>query len=123
MGWFYGFKLHLVTNFKNFKGEIVDEKLITVNIYDTKPVHELSKKLTGKLYANKGCISKKLSASLKDKDANLITAGRRNMKAKAITLWDRAMLSMRFIIETSNDQLKNISQIEHSRYRSPMVLC
>jgi hypothetical protein len=27
-------------------------------------------------------------------------------------------LSKRFIIETINDQLKNISQIEHSRHRS-----
>ncbi|MGL5336529.1 MAG: transposase, partial [Enterovibrio sp.] len=43
---------------------------------------------------------------------------RKNMKAKAISLWDKAMLSRRFIIETINDQLKNISQIEHSRHRS-----
>ncbi len=35
-----------------------------------------------------------------------------------MSLWDRAMLSRRFIIETINDQLKNISQIEHSRHRS-----
>jgi len=40
------------------------------------------------------------------------------MKAKAISLWDRAMLSRRFIIETINDQLKNISFIEYSRHRS-----
>jgi len=40
------------------------------------------------------------------------------MKAKAMSLWDRAMLSRRFIIETINDQLKNISQIEHARHRS-----
>jgi hypothetical protein len=80
MGWFYGFKLHLVTN---FKGEIVDVKLTTDNIHDTKPVFELSKKLTGKLYADKGYISKKLSASLKDKGVDLITTVRRNMKAKA----------------------------------------
>jgi len=116
MGWFYGFKLHLVTN---FKGEIVDAKLTTANVHDTKPVLELSKKLTGKLYADKGYISKKLSESLKDKGVDLITTVRRNMKAKAMSLWDRAMLSRRFIIETINDQLKNISQIEHSRHRSP----
>lgn len=116
MGWFYGFKLHLVTN---FKGEIVDAKLTTANVHDTKPVLELSKKLTGKLYADKGYISKKLSANLKDKGVDLITTVRRNMKAKAMSLWDRAMLSRRFIIETINDQLKNISQIEHSRHRSP----
>jgi len=41
------------------------------------------------------------------------------MKAKAMSLWDRAMLSRRFIIESINDQLKNISQIEHSRHRGP----
>jgi hypothetical protein len=40
------------------------------------------------------------------------------MKAKAMSLWDRAVLSKRFIIETINDQLKNISYIEHSRHRS-----
>ena len=116
MGWFYRFKLHLVTN---FKGEIVDAKLTTANVHDTKPVLELSKNLTGKLYADKGYISKKLSESLKDKGVDLITTVRRNMKAKMLSLWDRAMLSRRFIIETINDQLKNISQIEHSRHRSP----
>ncbi len=37
---------------------------------------------------------------------------------KLLSAWDRAMLSRRFIIETINDQLKNITQIEHSRHRS-----
>jgi alpha-D-ribose 1-methylphosphonate 5-triphosphate synthase subunit PhnI len=53
-----------------------------------------------------------------DKGVTLITTVRKNMKAKAMSLWDRAMLSKRFIIETINDQLKNISFIEHSRHRS-----
>jgi len=48
----------------------------------------------------------------------LITNVRKNIKRKAISLWDRAMLSRRFIIETINDQLKNISFIEHLRHRS-----
>ena len=48
----------------------------------------------------------------------LVTTVRKNMKAKVMSLWDRAMLSKRFIIETINDQLKNISYIEHSRHRS-----
>ncbi len=51
MGWFYGFKLHLVTN---FKGEIVDAKLTTGNTHDTKPVPDITKKLSGKLYVDKG---------------------------------------------------------------------
>ena len=48
----------------------------------------------------------------------LITLIRRNMKPRLIRLWDRLMLRKRFVIETINDQLKNISQIEHSRHPS-----
>ncbi len=33
-------------------------------------------------------------------------------------LMDKILLRKRSIIETVNDQLKNISQIEHSRHRS-----
>jgi len=40
------------------------------------------------------------------------------MKTRLSSLWDRAILKKRFIVETINDQLKNISQIEHSRHRS-----
>jgi hypothetical protein len=109
MGWFYGFKLHLITN---YKGEIVDAKLKTANVHDTKPVLAMSKNLKVKFYADKGYISKKFTQSLRDEDVELITTVRKNMKAKALSLWDKAMLSRRFIIETINDQLKNISQIE-----------
>ncbi len=72
----------------------------------------------GKLYGDKGYISKKLSGELLEKDVELITTVRKNMKKKFISLWDRAILKKRFIIETVNDQLKNISYIEHSRHRS-----
>jgi len=41
------------------------------------------------------------------------------MKVKALSLWDRVTLFRRLIIETINDQLKNISPIELSRHRSP----
>ncbi len=34
-------------------------------------------------------------------------------------LSDSLLLRKRFIIETINDQLKNISKIEHTRHRSP----
>ena len=115
MGWFYGFKLHLIVN---HQGEIVSAKLTTANVHDTKPVEEMAKGLTGKLYADKGYVSKPLTERLALSGISLVTNVRSNMKAKALSLWDRAMLSRRFIIETINDQLKNISQIEHSRHRS-----
>jgi hypothetical protein len=73
--------------------------------------------LTDKLYGDKGYLSKALEADLLDKSVSLFTTVRKNMKAKAISLWDRAMLSRRYIIETINDQLKNTSYIEHSRHR------
>jgi len=79
MGWFYGFKLHVVTN---FKGEIVDAKLTTGNVHDTKPILELTKNLKGKLYVDKGYISKKLTANLKEKDVDLVTTVRSKMKGK-----------------------------------------
>jgi hypothetical protein len=115
MGWFYGFKLHLVVN---HQGEIVAAKVTTGNVHDTQPVRELAEGLTDKLYGDKGYLSKALEADLLDKGVSLITTVRKNMKAKAMSLWDRAMLSRRYIIETINDQLKNISYIEHSRHRS-----
>ncbi len=115
MGWFYGFKLHLIVN---HLGEIVAAKVTTANVHDTKPVEELAQHLPDKLYGDKGYLSKALQTNLFDKGVTLITTVRKNMKAKAMSLWDRAMLSRRFIIATINDQLKNISFIEHSRHRS-----
>ena len=115
MGWFYGFKLHLIVS---YRGEIVAATITAGNVHDTQPVDMLAQGLTDKLYGDKGYLSKALAASLFEKGITLITTVRKNMKAKAMSLWDRAMLSKRFIIETINDQLKNISQIEHSRHRS-----
>lgn len=115
MGWFYGFKLHLIVN---HKGDILAAKLTPANVDDRKPVPEMTDNLFGKLYGDKGYISKALAGTLFDKNVELITNVRKNMKAHLISLWDRALLTKRFIIETINDQLKNISQIEHSRHRS-----
>ncbi|GAC27296.1 IS982 family transposase [Brumicola pallidula] len=115
MGWFYAFKLHLIVN---YHGEIVAVKVTTGNVHDTQLVEELAQGLTDKLYGDKGYLSKALAANLFEEGVTLITTVRKNMKAKAISLWDRAMLWKRFIIETINDQLKNIPYIEHSRHRS-----
>lgn len=115
MGWFYGFKLHIIVN---HLGDIVAAKLTPGNIDDSAPVRALSKGLLDKLYGDKGYISQALAADLKEDGVTLITSYKKNMKPKLLSAWDRAMLSKRFIIETINDQLKNISQIEHSRHRS-----
>ena len=115
MGWSFGFKLHLIIN---HLGEIVALKLTKGNVDDRQLVSEMAESLFGKLYDDKGYISKALTADLLEKGVELLTTVCKNMKKKFISLWDRAMLKKRFIIETVNDQLKNISYIEHSRHCS-----
>jgi hypothetical protein len=115
MGWFYGFKLHL---FINRIGEIISLRITLGNTNDRTPIAELCKNLYGKFYADNGYIGKKLSETLAESDIDLVTTVRKNMKAKAISIFYRVILSKRYIIETINDQLKNISQVEHSRHRS-----
>ena len=115
MGWFYGFKLHLVVN---EHGEILSFQLTPGNCDDRKPVPVLLQDLFGKVFADKGYISKKLFEELFEQDVQLITGIRKNMKNKLMPLADRLLLRKRAIIETINDQLKNISQIAHTRHRS-----
>ena len=51
-------------------------------------------------------------------DIQLATKIKRNMKSKLMPLFDKLMLRKRAIVETIHDQLKNISQIQHTRHRS-----
>lgn len=115
-GWFFGFKLHLVVN---DRGEILRFCITPGNVDDRMPVPRLVKKLFGKLFGDKGYISQPLAQSLRSMfNIQLITKLRSNMKGQLMTLSDRILLRRRAIIETIIDQLKNISQIEHSRHRS-----
>lgn len=115
MGWFYGFKLHLVVN---ECGEILAFHLTPGNVDDRKPVPILLQDIFGKVFADKGYLSKKLFDQLIQENVQLITGIRKNMKNHLMPLADKILLRKRSIIETINDQLKNISQIEHSRHRS-----
>jgi hypothetical protein len=116
-GWFYGFKLHLVIN---DKGEILSFYLTSGNVDDRDPkvIEQLSKELFGKLFGDKGYLSQKISDILHSKGVQLITKLKKNMKNKLMLMEDKILLRKRAIIETINDHLKNICQIEHSRHRS-----
>ena len=116
MGWFYGFKLHLVIN---EVGELLACQFTAGNVDDRQPVPQLAKRLTGKLFGDKGYISAKLFAELWEQGVQLVTSIRSNMKNKLMPLMDKILLRKRSLIETVNDQLKNIAQIEHTRHRSP----
>lgn len=115
MGWFFGFKLHLVIN---DRGEILTFHLTPGNVNDLQPVPVLMQDLFGKVFADKGYISQQLFKELLEKDIHLITGIRKNMKNRLMYLNDKILLRRRSIIETVNGQLKNISQIEHTRHRS-----
>jgi len=115
MGWFYGFKLHLVIN---DRGELLGCYLTPGNVDDRRPVPHMVRDLWGKLFGDKGYISQPLATLLEAQDLRLVTKLRKNMKNKFLGLTDKLLLRKRALIETVNDQLKNISQIEHTRHRS-----
>jgi len=115
VGWFYGFKLHLVIN---DQGELLNVCFTPGNVSDRAPVPKLSRKLFGKLVGDKGYISQDLFEQLFTRGLQLITRIKKNMKNRLIPLFEKLLLRKRAIVETVVDQLKNISQIEHSRHRS-----
>jgi len=118
MGWFYGLKLHLIIN---DRGEILACQVTPGNVDDRKPVPSLCKGLFEKLIGDRGYLSQALFEQLLETfNIQLITKIRSNMKNQLMPLVDKLLLRKRSIIETVNDQLKNISQIEHTRHRSPI---
>ena len=75
-------------------------------------------KLYGKLLADKGYVSQSLFETLFNDGIHIVTGLKSNMKNRLMSLYDRILLRKRSIIETINDELKNICDIEHSRHRS-----
>lgn len=124
--WFFGFKLHLVVN---ECGELLNCTLTPGNLDDRKPVPDLLKNLFGKVFADRGYVSHALAQTLfQAYGIELFAKPKRNMKNRLMRLSDKLLSRKRSIIETIIDQLKNISQIEHSRHRSPVnfmvnILC
>ena len=117
MGWFYGFKLHLVIN---DKGEIMQWRLTPGNVDDRSPLKDsdFTDKLFGKLFADRGYISQDLFERLFVDGIHLVTRLKRNMKNSLMSLHDKLLLRKRSVIETVNEELKNVCQIEHTRHRS-----
>lgn len=113
--WYFGLKLHLIIN---DKGELLAVALTPGNTDDRKPVPKMAQFLTGKLFGDKGYVSQALFEQLYAQGVELIARRRKNMTNRLMTLMDKILLRKRAIIESVNDQLKNICQIEHSRHRS-----
>jgi hypothetical protein len=116
-GWSFGFKLHLVVN---DAGELLAVYLTAANRHELKALPQLVKRLFGKLFGDMAYLSQSMFEQLMEQGIHLITKLKSNMKNKLMLMTDKLFLRKRSIIETINDQLKNISQIEHSRHRSPI---
>lgn len=114
-GWYFGFKLHLAVN---EQGEILGFYLTAANVDERVPADWITQNCWGKLVGDKGYISQSLFEKLMHRGLKLITKLRRNMKDRLLEMEDKLLLRKRSIIETINDQLKNISNIEHTRHRS-----
>ena len=117
MGWFFGFKLHLICN---EKGEVLNFIITPGDVDDRKPLEYKAfvEFIYGKLVGDKGYIGKNLFQRLFVDGIQLITKLKSNMKGALMSVSDKLLLRKRAIIETVNDELKNIAQVEHSRHRS-----
>lgn len=117
MGWFFGFKLHLVFNHIN---EIVAVKITAGNVSDAVPVPSLVKGLTGKLFGDKGYIGKKLADLLLRQGLALMTRVRKNMKSLPIHIEDKLLLNARNMAETIIGHIKAFSSLNIPKHRSPI---
>lgn len=117
MVWFFGLKLHLVIN---DKGEILNFVFTTGEVDDRELLKDgvSLKNIKAKLFGDKGYIGKTLFESLFVDGIQLFTKVKNNMKNSLMSIADKMCLRKRALIETVNDELKNIAQIEHSRHRS-----
>ncbi len=117
MGWFFGFKLHLIVN---DRGELLSFYLTKGNVDDRniEVMTAMTKEIFGKLFGDRGYISQALSELLFQDGIQLITKVRKNMKKQNLSDVDAILLRKRALVESVNDELKNMCKIEHTRHRS-----
>lgn len=115
MGWFYGFKLHIVIN---HKGEVMAVRITKGNVDDRTPLDEMTEALKGSLYADKGYISKELFKTLYARGLKLVAGIKKNMKNILMPMKDKLILRKRSIVETIFEILKHDMNIDHTRHRS-----
>ena len=117
MGWFFGFKLHLIIN---DRGEILNFMFTPGNVDEREPLKQgrLLKDIKGKLCADKGYIGQALLENLSLNGVHLVTKAKNNKRNRLMSMAERILIRKRALIETVNDELENIEQIEHSRHRS-----
>jgi len=116
-GWFMGFKLHLIIN---TKGQIIAVRITAGNVDDRDVVDAMTENLFGKIFGDKGYISKELFNQLFKRGLKIITGIKSNMKNYLMPLQDKILLRQRSLIESVFDILKHHMNLEHTRHRSPI---
>ena len=115
VGWFFGLKLHLVTN---ERGELIAFKITSGSHSDSKSAESLLSSLQGLAFGDKGYIGKKLFETLFQKGLKLITRKRKNMQPMILNEYENQLLNQRNTIETVINHLKFHYQVWHTRHRS-----
>ena len=115
MGWFYGFKLHIVINHTS---DLLDVALTPGNVDDRKPLRTFAERLHSSLYGDRRYISKDLREALREQGINLVYKVRQNMDPLDVSVSDAVLLKKRMLIEAVIRELKTQTQMEHTRHRS-----
>lgn len=116
-GWFYGLKAHLVIN---PEGGLVKVSFSSGNKDDRKQFRTMTEEIFGKVFADRGYISKQLFDDLWQDGIQLITRVKSTMKNILMTVTDKILLLKRTLIETVIGKIKLLGKFEHSRHRSPL---
>jgi hypothetical protein len=102
------------------KGEVYNFVITPVNVDDRAPLKDgkFVSEIKGKRDSDRGYIGQKLTELRFIDGIHVITSIRNNMKNVLMELKDKSLLRKGSVIETVNDELKNMYQLEHSRHRS-----
>lgn len=116
-GWFYGLKLHLIIN---LEGSIVKASFSSGNKDDRKHFCSMRDGVFGKVFGDKGYLSRQIFSDLWDENIQLITGIKRGMKNILMSITDKLLLLKRVLIETVIGRIKLLDKFEHTRHRSPI---
>ena len=117
-GWFYGLKLHLVIN---ELGQIMNYLITAANVADNNSdvLRRLLGGLRGRCHGHKGYLFR-LFEEFYQQGLRLITKVRSNMKNQFLEIDDKLRLKKRALIESVNDILMSVQDVDHRRHRSPL---
>jgi len=117
MGWFYGFKLHLISNEKRERLAIA---VTPGNIADRKLLWRMPPEgwLHGSLYGTRGSISENLPEYLRKQGVNLAYKVRKNRGPLEVWGSEEILLKKGMLIEAVIRELKTQTRVEHTQHIS-----